>query len=181
MIKIYKLIFKGEVVYIGQTKLTLKKRKGSGYKKNVPFYKNCAIELIEETDDISRERFWIDYYLSIGAPLLNIKLGNGFDYSLYNKNYYEKNKESISNYQKKYSKDYYKKNKDKLDNYTKEYKEKNKERISDYQKDYYKKNKDKIDNYSKEYNEKNKEALKEYRRNYYREYYRKKKLNSMKD
>ena len=65
MYKIYKLVYEGEVVYIGQTITNLMKRKHGGYRTNdelQKIYKDCDIILIEETDDVSRERYWIDFY-----------------------------------------------------------------------------------------------------------------------
>jgi len=167
MIKIYKLTFKDEVVYIGQTKRKLYKRKCNGY-DNIPFYKECKIELIEETDDESRERYWIKFYLDLGAPLLNIRLGNGFDTKEYNKNYREKNKGYYVNYLRDYSKKYYEENKEKVLESIKNYKKENKENIIKYSKDYYEENKEKMNDYAKKYNEENKERLKEYRREYYK-------------
>lgn len=89
MIKIYKLIYKDEVIYVGRTKLTLNRRKNS-FNYSIPkeVYKASTIELIEETDDISRERYWINYYLSIGAKLMNKRGGDHNDKTL--KEYREK-------------------------------------------------------------------------------------------
>ena len=79
--KIYKLVKDSEVVYVGRTKLTLSRRKSSGfYNLDQDFIRECQIELIEETDDRSRERYWIDYYLSIGCKLLNKRNGDYKDY-----------------------------------------------------------------------------------------------------
>ena len=66
---------------------------------------------------------------------------------LYNKEYYEKNKDKI--------KEYYEKNKDKI----KEYYEKNKDKIKEVNKEYREKNKDKIKEVNKEYREKNKDKI----------------------
>ena len=63
--KIYKLVYKGEVVYIGKTKTSLNRRKRAGYHWNEflqSIRKECEMILIEETDDVSRERYWIDFY-----------------------------------------------------------------------------------------------------------------------
>lgn len=78
--KIYKLIHNDEVVYIGRTIATLTERKNWQYKSNPKLqsiYKECNIELIEETDDISREHYWISFYGK--DNLLNIKYGDGID------------------------------------------------------------------------------------------------------
>ena len=40
------------------------------------FVKQCEIELIEETNDVSRERYWIDYYTELGFDLLNRRGGD---------------------------------------------------------------------------------------------------------
>ena len=97
MIKIYKLIHNDNVVYIGQTKTDLKKRKRWGYKNNKllqQIYKECSIELLEETNDKSRERFWIEKYENDGIELLNIQKGCGYNKKEYKKmtnNIHEKN------------------------------------------------------------------------------------------
>ena len=150
MTKIYKLIHNGEIVYVGQTKRRLlSHRKCRGYGNTIPFYKDCLIELIEETDDVSREKYWIDKLRSEGHPLLNKRDGDtGLDLKEYQKEHYQKNKEKI----KEYNKEYKEKNKE----YEREYQK-------EYQKEYYEKNKEKI----KEYNEKNKEKMKEYFKEYY--------------
>jgi len=71
------------------------------------------------------------------------------------KEYREKNKESISQSQK----EYYEKNKDTINQKSKEYQEKNKESIRQYQKEYREKNKESISQKKKEYREKNKETI----------------------
>lgn len=79
MIKIYKLIYNNEIVYVGKTKLKyLSTRKAQGYGNTVPFYRDCSIELIEETNDISRENYWIQRLKQEGHPLLNKNGGHGW-------------------------------------------------------------------------------------------------------
>lgn len=103
--KIYKLIYNGEVIYIGKTKNTLKIRFSQKYPKiPIEIKKQSSIELIEETDDISRERFWIKYYIDLGYKLYNILKGDGLDI----KEYRENNKE----YRIKYLKDWRENNKE---------------------------------------------------------------------
>ena len=171
--KIYKLINLDtrEIIYIGITKNSLGRRR-SGH---ISFMKsfgieNFGIKLIEETDDNSKERYWIQYYKDLGFNLLNKLNGNGLDKNEYNKEYrkgyYQENKE----YYKGYNKEYYDNNKDYLIKNIKENKEKNKEKQKEYYEEYYLNNKEKIDNANKEYQEKNKEKLKEYRKKYYKEY-----------
>ena len=91
--KIYKLIHNGIVVYVGRTKMTLLKRKWVGYKHNIKvdkIYKECLMELIEETDDVSRERYWIEFYKD---TILNIQKGEGLNHKEYYKEYWDKNNE----------------------------------------------------------------------------------------
>jgi len=132
MIKIYKLIYDNEIVYIGQTKLKyLSMRKAAGYGDTVPFFKECSIELIEETSDSSRERYWIERLRSEGHPLLNKRRGvTGLDKKEYNKEYrkeyYENNKEKIKEDFKEYYKEYYEKNKEVINQKKKEYNLRNK-------------------------------------------------------
>lgn len=76
-LKIYKIIYKGDVIYIGKTILKLKVRKScKNYSISDDIYKKSEIELIEYTNDVSRERYWIDYYTSIGTKLLNKRNGD---------------------------------------------------------------------------------------------------------
>lgn len=77
--KIYKLTHNDQVIYVGITTLSLIRRKGltnTSVPKNI--YKESRIELIEETREKGRERYWIDHYLSLGLPLMNKR---GGDYS----------------------------------------------------------------------------------------------------
>ena len=101
MIKIYKIIYNSEVIYIGQTKQILKRRKNSGY-PHIPkeIIENSFLELIEETDDISRENYWIDYYRKEGCILYNKNKGL---LKLTTKTYYNTFRDDLL----KYKKDYY--------------------------------------------------------------------------
>ena len=153
--KIYRLVYDNETIYVGRTKKSLKERFGNGKSyKNIPFIKECQIVLIEITEDVSRERYWIQYYKDLGCKLYNISKGEGLD----RKEYYEENKEKI--------KEYYEENKETLLNKQREYYEENKETLLNKQREYYEKNKEKIDNYHKEYYEENKETLLNKQREY---------------
>ena len=90
--KIYKLIKDGEVIYVGRTILSLNRRKNSNFYK-IPrdISIDCEIELIEETDDKSRERYWIDYYRKLGHHLYNKRRG---DFK-HNEEAYEDRKRSL--------------------------------------------------------------------------------------
>lgn len=117
--KIYKLIHNGVVVYVGKTTRTLKKRKSDGGYRGCAvesIYKECDIVLIEETDDVAREDYWIDYYKD---TVLNIKRGDRrLSEKEYNKEWRESNRE-----------------------YMKEYRESNREHWNQYRREQYKKNK----------------------------------------
>jgi hypothetical protein len=75
--KIYKLEHPEQgVVYIGRTTLTLKRRMNGGYKGTCVEHiaHECDMILLEETDNLGRERYWIDHY---GYDnLLNIMKGD---------------------------------------------------------------------------------------------------------
>jgi hypothetical protein len=109
--KIYKLIHKGDVVYVGRTKSTLAKRKAWGYKGCgvESIAKHCSIELIEETDDLSKERYWIDFY-GIDSLLNESKGDTGLTKEQYVSIYKEKNKDRLKEYRKRR----YNLNKDKI-------------------------------------------------------------------
>jgi hypothetical protein len=127
MNKIYKLIHNGVVVYVGKTKQTLKRRKAGEYRGNASvqeIYKECDMVLIEETNDVSRERYWIDYYRD---TLLNIEKG---DTGL-----------SRNEYVKEYGKEWYQSNKEHHKEYNKKWYEANKEKINQYRRECYQKKK----------------------------------------
>lgn len=141
MIKIYKLIYEGQVIYVGKTKLKLYRRKNS-HNCSVPkdIYKESQIELIEETNDVSRERFWIQYYTSIGCILFNKRNG-------------DHNNKSLKEYQKEYHKNKYqskrktpKRSKEDKLQYCREYYEKNKEDLRIKRKEWYEENKERLRN-----------------------------------
>lgn len=142
--KIYKLVYYEEVIYVGKTELRLLcMRKAVGYPLiPIEVKQESFIELIEETDDITREDYWITYYRDLGCNLYNKIRGSG----VYNK--------------KERSKEYYENNKQT----SKEYYEKNKDKIKDRQKEFRKNNKEKVKIYEKRYRDNNKEKIKEKRR-----------------
>jgi hypothetical protein len=110
--KIYRLVHNGDIIYVGQTTKTLARRKSCGY-KHIPFYKECSIELIETTTDITRETIWIMLYMAMGCELLNKRRGvltEDDRIEIRNKNY-DNNKYAIVEKRKEYMKDYYQKNK----------------------------------------------------------------------
>ena len=156
MYKIYKIIDNtNSNVYIGRTRRTLKVRlrehKNSQKCSSVDIIKNgdYRIELIEETHDKMRERYWI----------LNTECINKAIPGRTKIEWLEDNTDKIKEYQREYRGD----NKEKTKDYNKEYYEDNKEKNKEYRE----KNKDHIANYNKEYNEKNKDKRKEYNENRY--------------
>jgi hypothetical protein len=115
--KIYKLIHNSVVVYVGRTTLELGRRKAGGYSNNASIqaiYKECEIELIEETNDVSRERYWIENYKD---TLLNIKRG---DTGLYREEYRKEWEEANKEHRKEQMKEYYEVNKEKKKEYDRE-------------------------------------------------------------
>lgn len=166
--KIYKLIYQNEVVYVGQTTRDLKVRKLDGYRYNPELHKiikECDIQLIEETEDKTRESHWIEYYINIGCKLYNRYKGEiGLDIKEYKKRWQQQNKETVNERKKKWRKE----NKEKI----KQYLEKEKE----YRKKWRESNKEHIKEYQKQWRESNKERIEEYQKQYWKEYYQKKKL-----
>ena len=141
--KIYKLLINDIVIYIGQTITSLRKRK-LGWYPNIPneILKQSKIEIIEETDDLSRERYWIKYYRDLGCELYNRNNGSGLDY----KEYRVINKESIKLNLRKSRLKNIDSNKDKKKEYMKNYRILNKEKLKEYKKEYRLKKKLSIDN-----------------------------------
>lgn len=151
MYKIYKLVDNFDIVrYVGVTKRKLSIRFSEHVSKNTfDGVKDCKIELLEETDDKTRERFWIDYFGE--STLFNGNKGLG-----YVDDYYEKNKETIrlkrqekSEERKVYYKAYRESKKNDL-----EFIEKQKIRNAEYRK------KDNVKNYHKDYIRKWRESKK---------------------
>lgn len=109
--KIYKILNQlNEIIYIGKTTTSLEKRFYGNY-KNIPNKKECSIELVENTNDSSRERYWIEFYREAGCQLLNIYKGDGFHKKEYNKQHKKDNPECYINKRKKHyenNKEYYK-------------------------------------------------------------------------
>ena len=64
-------------------------------------------------------------------------------------------------------KEYYEQNKDKVSEKTKEYREQNKDKVAEYQKEYRKQNKETVAKSQKEYREQNKETVAKQKKEYY--------------
>ena len=95
----------------------------------------------------------------------------------YHKQYYQDNKERISEHKKEYrqtnkdlileyKKEYYQDNKEHILEYQKDYRQTNKERISEQHKEHYQANKDLILEHKKEYYQDNKEHILEHNKEY---------------
>ena len=135
MYKIYRIVDNtNSNVYIGQTTQLLNQRlrehKKSQKCRSRDIIKNgdYRIELIEETDDKSRERWWIE-----NTDCINITTPGRT-----REEWREDNKDKI----KEYRREYYQDNKDHQAESQKEYREKNKEKTKDYNKEYYTARKD---------------------------------------
>lgn len=158
MYKIYKLVYEGNVVYVGKTRQNLRRRLASGYKWNEYLHSiknDCDMILIEETEDVSRERYWIDFY---GLENLENRMrGDGRtldEEEEWNKEYKKKWAEENREKHLQQMRDWKKKNKD-----NEEYKRKRKEYNKEYNKEYYKKNREKRLEYAKEYFKKKNQSL----------------------
>lgn len=151
MIKIYKLIYNEEVIYVGLTKLTLNRRKRSAnYSVPKEIYKLSKIELIEETNDKGRERFWIEHYLKLGAPLMNKRNG---DFS--NKEQAYLNRLEKQNAKNKLKSSFKPKTKEEKSETRRKWYELNKEILKQKRRKYYLDNREEKLKYQKEYNSKN--------------------------
>jgi hypothetical protein len=131
--KIYKLVYNSRVVYVGKTKRTLHQRKQNGYKgcSVESIYKDCDMVLIEETNDVSRERFWIEQYKD---TILNIRKGNtGLSKEEYFKQWGVVNKE----HKKQYNKEWRETNREHKSQYDKEWRESNREYYNEYMRERY--------------------------------------------
>lgn len=140
--KIYALIINedndryknGDIIYIGITSRSLGIRR-SGHLNTIG-YRNISIILIENTDDNSRESYYINLFKSIGCDLLNIN--NGIKEKIF--------KEKLSDEEKLLKRrnkmrEYYLKNREKLIENMKVYQDINKEKLKVYRKDRYLKQK----------------------------------------
>ena len=84
----------------------------------------------------------------------------------YRKIYYKENKKKISSYTKTYNQKYYKENKEKMSLYNKIYNKKYNQENKDKIKKYYQENKEKIAEYYKLYNQENKDMIRQRKNKY---------------
>lgn len=153
MYKIYKISDNtSDDVYIGITKTKLSQRLATHKHTNKCMsYKiiergNFNVEVIEETDDKTRERYWIENTentVNKNIPCRTkeeIKLIN----RLKSKESYKKNRKYYREYQKEYQKNYLRKRPDYQTEYQKKYREnnENKKKAKKYREEYYKENKE---------------------------------------
>ena len=111
-----------------------------------------SMEFEEKFELKNRERFYIE-----NNTCVNIRVPNRT-----NKEWYEENREILSEKKKIYAKA----NKEKFDDYNKKYQEENKEKIREQKKIYQEENREKFDAYDKKYQEENKEKIAAYRKKY---------------
>ena len=151
MLKIYRIVDNTNGnIYIGKTKQKyLSKRLGQHRERMTCMSREIIkngdykIELIEETEDESRERYWIE-----NTDCINKQIPGRTQ-----KEWREDNKEKVIQNKKKYSDK--PENKEKKKEYQKKHHEKNK----DYQEEYRKKNKDKLSRQMKEWRKDNKDIV----------------------
>jgi len=148
MYKIYKIVDNTNGNnYVGITKQTLSQRLSHHKSKMICRSReiikngNYRIELIETTDDKLRERYWIENtdcinkYIPYRTKEEKKRYGK-----LYNKEYYENNRDKF----KQQKKEYYLDNKQKLNQKSKQYREINRDKINQHSKEYYQDNKGEI-------------------------------------
>ena len=111
-----------------------------------------SMEFEEKFELKNRERFYIE-----NNTCVNIRVPNRTF-----KEWYEENREILSEKKKIYAKA----NKEKFDDYNKKYQEENKEKIREQKKIYQEENREKFDAYDKKYQEENKEKIAAYRKKY---------------
>jgi hypothetical protein len=156
-------------VYYGSTKQKISARL-AGHRRNYKHFLNgkypfttsfkilengdyaiSLIETVEYNDKIeltARERHYIENNECINKNVPNRTI----------KEYYQDNKDKITEQHKEYNQQ----NKDKIKEYKKKYQEINKDKLKEQKKEYYQDNKDKKKEYQKEYREANKEQAKKY-------------------
>jgi len=96
------------------------------------------------------EQYWIESY---NAQMNMFKLN--FNRQEYREQYYEQNKEQISDSQR----EYYQEHKDQILDYQREYREQNKEKNNASKRKYRQQNKEKIKAYNREYNRENRKQI----------------------
>ena len=102
--RVYHLVSKsGDIIYVGITTKTLRKRLSGGYSwLDIEDYEMI---LIEETDDFTRERYWIEKYTEQGYKLYNIQIPTDIERGAtikygrkkYDKEYGKKYREYVKN------------------------------------------------------------------------------------
>ena len=150
------MVYNGEVVYIGQTKTSLQRRKWAGYRGTVisEIANECDMILIEETDDVSRERYWIEFHKD---TIWNISKGDtGLTKKELKIKWISENKDKINQKQRERLEN----NKDEINRKRREWYANNKEKIKEREKQRRKLNKDEINRKKREWYLKKKETSK---------------------
>lgn len=140
-------------IYIGSTIQPLSKRMGlHRSEKNETISRtmiqedgieNCHIVLLEDypcenkEQLLMRERYWIETIDCINKRKSILTQEEQVDY---NRQWYEENREKLSEHKKQY----YQENHDKILEYAKQYRQENHDDILEYKKQYYQKNRDEI-------------------------------------
>ena len=180
--KIYKLISnQTDDVYYGSTIETVLTNRLSGHRKDYRYWLNgkcgytssyeivkfedCKIILVEnfpcntKYELTAREQYHIDNNMCVNKK----KAPTGLNKLEYSKQYYEENKNKISEKHKQYNE----KNKDYIHQRNNQYYESHKDVIHHKNKNYYESNKDFIHNKNKRYNETHKDKISQNSKQYY--------------
>ena len=177
---VYEHVTPDGMYYFGQTN-DIKRRwrnNGAGYKKTSlePYIEKYGWENIKHIvlfkDQTKEDAIWIEDFLITTAREDGVCINKNRSGLIskeedYDKNqskqYYEQNKQQISDQRKQYYeqnkdkiKQYYEQNKDKIKEQSKQYREQNKDRIREYKRQYREKNRDKINEYKRQYRERKK-------------------------
>ena len=193
---VYQHVTPDGMYYFGQTQNVERRwsNNGAEYKKTSlqPYIEKFGWDNIQHIvlfkDQTKDNALWIENFLietarEDGVCINKNRSGLVSKEEGYKQEYYEQNKQQISEQQKQY----YEQNKEQISEQKKQYYERNKDKISEYKQDYYERNKDKILEHQREYQKQNKDKKSEYDRQryqknrdkireYHRQYYQRKKL-----
>ena len=172
---VYQHVTPDGMYYFGQTN-NIKRRwsnKGSLYKGTAlqPYIEKYGWENIQHIvlfkDQTRENALWIEDFLITtaqedGVCINKKRSGLVSKEEGYSQQYYEQNKQQISEQKKQY----YETNKEQVQERQKQYYETNKDKILEQQKQYYEKNKDKRREQQRQYREQNKQQRREYQRQY---------------
>ena len=184
---VYQHVTPDGMYYFGQTQNVERRwrNNGAGYKGTAlqPYIEKFGWDNIQHIvlfENQTRENaLWIENFLietaqEDGVCINKNRSGLVSKEEGYRQEYYEQNKQQISEQKKQYYeqnkdkfKEYYEQNKDKISEQKQQYYEQNKQQISEQKKQYYEQNKQQILEQQKQYYETNKEQIREKQNQYY--------------